>query len=227
MTTCDDFQIALEMQRQGALSEPDAARLDAHLASCAVCRAYAAQMGRAEATMATYAQAELTHTDWDRLGRQLRTWFRTWQFHALDPRTVEFWLAAAWIALALGAMPTRPGHPLPLLEMLLAGAAGLVLSLVVDVVKSRAFLANARKQTKTRGELMLAARMEAERRLRLRKGGLTIIPLLSVMFALPVEGTTAHSLALRAGCIAVSLVYVAYEFRVVFPRMKRDIEELK
>jgi hypothetical protein len=38
MSACDEFEVAVEMRRHGALGAPEAARLEEHLRACAACR---------------------------------------------------------------------------------------------------------------------------------------------------------------------------------------------
>jgi anti-sigma factor RsiW len=55
MTTCEDHEIALERQCQGALSAEQEAGLTAHLAGCEACRAYAAATRQMKGDMSSAA----------------------------------------------------------------------------------------------------------------------------------------------------------------------------
>src|SRR5512138_1511470 len=73
MPTCEEHEIAIEKRRHGALAAADTAALDAHLASCAACRAFEATSRRTEDAMAAMASEALGEVDWARVERGVRS----------------------------------------------------------------------------------------------------------------------------------------------------------
>ncbi len=72
MTGCDDVQMALERARHGALVEAERPALDAHLATCATCRAWEASLGQVERALGAQAERALQHVGWERVEQTLR-----------------------------------------------------------------------------------------------------------------------------------------------------------
>lgn len=63
--SCDEFEVQIEMRLHGAL--PVADELDAHLATCASCRAFESLAKRTEQTMTATVTAEAKEIDWKNL----------------------------------------------------------------------------------------------------------------------------------------------------------------
>jgi hypothetical protein len=67
MTTCDEFQIAIEQAIHGALDPSVGASLQAHLAGCDACRDYERLAKGSEAHWRETAMTTTTQMDWDRI----------------------------------------------------------------------------------------------------------------------------------------------------------------
>lgn len=72
MNACDEFEVAVEMRRHGALGAPDAVRLAGHLATCASCRAFDEMTRNTEEVMGLSADELAGGMDWDRVAARVR-----------------------------------------------------------------------------------------------------------------------------------------------------------
>lgn len=68
----DEFELEIEMRLHGALDAARAAALDAHLATCAECRAFEKLSKETEKTMTANAMAQVSGVDWAAIQRRLR-----------------------------------------------------------------------------------------------------------------------------------------------------------
>jgi Putative zinc-finger len=71
MMSCEDFQIALEKRRFGALSSEETRLLEAHLASCQVCQRFDHVSSTAEGIMKDSVHEQVQTIDWDGISRKL------------------------------------------------------------------------------------------------------------------------------------------------------------
>ena len=71
MTACDPYRIALEQRAHGALGDPEAQALDAHLSTCSACQAYAAEARATESTMGAAAAEAMQTMDWTAVDREI------------------------------------------------------------------------------------------------------------------------------------------------------------
>lgn len=101
IVSCEGYEVAIEERRLGTLDPSAAARLDAHLAGCASCRAFAAFQRRSEEIMTSNADATLDDHDWAVIKKNLRRAPRRWRDHLLL-YAIAFIAATPMIALALG-----------------------------------------------------------------------------------------------------------------------------
>src|SRR5687768_3614980 len=72
MSGCEDFEILIEMRQHGALDDAGAARLEAHLVSCAPCGAFAEIAKSTEAAMQASAKGLTGGMDWERSRERVR-----------------------------------------------------------------------------------------------------------------------------------------------------------
>lgn len=115
--SCEKFEIEIGMRQHGALDAAEEAALDAHLAGCESCRAFAAEAGGFETALKRRAEEEVKQVDWERLlrgVRALRTNYR-----------LKLWLAPLFLLqvpliflIGMGQLPPR--------EMLIVGPPATV-----------------------------------------------------------------------------------------------------
>lgn len=72
MTTCGEFQIAIEMRLHGTLADERAAQLDEHLASCDACRRFETLAQKTRGTMNMRANTVLSKMDWERVLEKIK-----------------------------------------------------------------------------------------------------------------------------------------------------------
>jgi hypothetical protein len=71
MTTCEEFEVAIEMQLHGALDAPAAAQLEEHLRTCPTCRSFQTLAKQTEQTMSNEATLQLKAVNWTTQYEQL------------------------------------------------------------------------------------------------------------------------------------------------------------
>jgi predicted anti-sigma-YlaC factor YlaD len=67
MTSCESFEVAIEMRLHGALARDREADLLQHLAECAGCRAFQTVANDTERAMTQTTQTQLQAVDWETL----------------------------------------------------------------------------------------------------------------------------------------------------------------
>jgi len=72
MTTCREFQIAIEMRLYGALAGERVAGLDEHLASCDACRRFETLAEKTKETMSMRANTVVSKMDWERVLEKIK-----------------------------------------------------------------------------------------------------------------------------------------------------------
>lgn len=221
MPGCDDFEIAIEMRRHGALDGDGeaSARLDAHLLDCGRCRAFEAAARRTEAAMQGAADAAVRAVDWEAVERALGRWRRR-QRAALG--------AFAFLLLALLAEAAAFWrHDGPARDV----GPAVALSAALLAVAAAASLRRTRR-------LALAGRTEET--LALLRGDLRarLRALRVLLWALPLYGLGAAWLAATAAdlgvggraalaCCALAVAPVAiFAWRVKRPALLRELADL-
>ncbi|MBI5067874.1 MAG: zf-HC2 domain-containing protein [Deltaproteobacteria bacterium] len=99
---CVAFEIAVEQRRHGALGPEETRALEAHLAGCERCRAYAGEAARADAALAASAEAAVGGADWARLEASVRRQVRS------GARRVVFDLATVAVAVPPAVLGLAP-----------------------------------------------------------------------------------------------------------------------
>lgn len=136
--TCAEWEIAIEKRGHEALASSENAALQAHLAGCASCRAYAGLAHGMERTMQT-AGAELDgRIDWQRVRAEVEQGARRARH--------ELWAGGAWALFCIAVVPWRQllAAPIPLAVLVAALVpAALLCAIVYRQTRGRALSAGA------------------------------------------------------------------------------------
>ena len=130
MTGCDQQQIAIERRLHGDLGDAEAASLEAHLQSCAACRAYEAAARGTEAAMSEQVQAVLHEVDWEKVRRSAARHRAFWREDVVST-------TAAITGAALVGWWLVPAEKLQGRWPLLLGAALAAIALTAFVARER------------------------------------------------------------------------------------------
>lgn len=167
--THEAAEIAIGMRQHGALDAAGCAELDAHLASCASCRAFAQTTLDLESKMQAHTLAELSHINWTNVEARLAR-IRDENRH-LVPRAaaamVGFVLVLAWIY--------------DLQTAVLGGllGAGICAGFAVMVRRRRRELARA---ADSQGELLAFYRAQVARGLENTRAGRWFLPAMALLW---------------------------------------------
>jgi anti-sigma factor RsiW len=217
MTTCHDFEVAIERRLHGALDLDAAVRLAHHLSSCDACRAFEVQSRELEQAMRTHATNAISDVDWSKLGPNLERWKKQM-------------LAGAWKGLAAVMVAA------PLLGLVFGQAyiaTGVVAGLAVVVwgrIVARRSIAEAREVERTPGSLLVLLQKQLDRLIKIEKQNALVLPFLTL---LPIYGLLAAGELTPwriAGTAMLMLIFVALALRsrfVVLPRLLRERAELE
>jgi hypothetical protein len=115
---CERFEIEIGMRQHGALGAAEAVDLDAHLATCATCRAFAASQMGLEQTLHQRTAAEVARIDWQALERGVARLRRSYR--------LKLWLAPLFF-LQVPLVFLIGSGKLPPIEMLVLGPPATVL----------------------------------------------------------------------------------------------------
>jgi Putative zinc-finger len=217
MTSCDDFEVAIEQRLHGALESDPAVRLAQHLSSCDACRAFEAQSRELEQTMRTHAANAIRDVDWNVLARNLERWKKQM-------------LAGAWKGLVAVIVAV------PLLALVFGQryiATSLVAGLGVVVwgwLRTRRSIAAAREVEHEPGSLLALLRAQLDRLIRIEKQNALVLPFFTLV---PIYGLLQAGELTPwriAGAAMLVLLFVALALRsrfVLLPRLLRERAELE
>ncbi|HKE14164.1 MAG TPA: zf-HC2 domain-containing protein [Kofleriaceae bacterium] len=217
MTSCDDFEVAIEQRLHGGLDGDPAERLAQHLSSCPACRAFEARSEELEQAMRMHAAVAIGDVDWNRLGRNLERWRKQM-------------LAGAWKGLAAVIVAA------PLLGLVFgrgAIATGVIAGLAVVAwgrIVARRSIAGAREVEHAPGSLLVLLRTQLDRLIEIEKQNALVLPFLALI---PIGGLLAAGELTPwriAGAAALMLLLAAFALRsrfVVLPRLLRERAELE
>jgi hypothetical protein len=217
MTSCHDFEVAIEQRLHGALDSDPAVRLAQHLSSCDGCRAFEAQSRELERAMRTHAVNAISDVDWNRLGWNLKRWKKQM-------------LAGAWNGLAMVIIAA------PLLGLVFGHAyiatsviAGLAVAVWGRIVVRRS-IAEARAVEHLPGPLLVMLRTQLDKLIKIEKQNALVLPFLTLI---PIYGLLAAGELTPwriAGTAVLMLLVAALALRsrfVVLPRLLRERAELE
>lgn len=220
MTSCDDFEVAVEQRLHGALDAAGAARLADHLSSCAGCRAFETRSRELEDAMRTHAARMSDEVDWKQLGESLDRWRRqllggTWKGLA------AIFLSVPFLALAFG-------YEVGGLSGLVSGIIGGLTVVVWGRIAARRAIAEARQAERASGQLLLFMRGQLDKLIRLEKQNALVLPFLAL---LPLYGPLSREITpwslFGAAMLMVLMVGLALRSRfIVLPRLRRERAEL-
>jgi hypothetical protein len=220
MSSCDPFEMAIEMRLHGALARAEEDDLAAHLATCASCQGFERLAKGTETAMTERTATHLETIDWDALLRRTITFVERQSRQRLA-------VGALVVAATIGMMLVM-GFP----ALSTAGetlATGCLL-LAVFWVKSRRKLANARGAREDTGELLFFYRRELEDRLRATTMTAVLVPswlVVSFLLIFRPYLVSPHAWAGFLGLCAVMLSIAAYAVVVRRPRIQRELDALK
>lgn len=216
MTSCDDYQVAVEQQLHGALDGAGAGMLAVHLSSCAGCRAFETGAKELEEAMRMHAMRMSGEVDWDRLGRSVERWRRRlraglWQ--ALATLVVVVPL----VALAFGSL-TNPGA--------IIGGGTVVLW---GWLATRRRLSEAQQAARSREQLLVFLRAQLDQQIRIEKQNAVALPIIAL---LPLVGLltgviTAWSVFGTAMTMALLAALAVRSRFNLLPRLERERAELR
>jgi hypothetical protein len=119
MTSCEQFEVAIEKRLHGALGEPEQAALEEHLAGCADCRAYQAAARGAEAGMSLRAKAAGAEVDWAKVERGIRGGLQATLRMLVGAVLVAAYMAGlVWVSTTPALRETRLLRTLPAMGIL-------------------------------------------------------------------------------------------------------------
>ena len=224
MTTCREFQVAIEMRLHGALEADMTAGLDEHLASCEACRRFETLARKTEGTMNTCANTAASGMDWERVRKKIEAMERGLHRELSWPTT----LFAMAIGAATGAVTVwAVGSKNPLYDSIF-----LCVFLAVLIWYCRRGLRRRLQELKqvegVREEIVQYYRKDVERRIKVQRR--CMLPsLLFGLFFIGVGLCTASSATSIAFYVAWGLIWILlplYSRVAVLPRLQRERKEL-
>jgi predicted anti-sigma-YlaC factor YlaD len=219
MPSCDEIEIALERRAHGDALEADlAASVDAHVAGCERCRAYAAAMTVTSAGLASIAESASASVDWAEVERRIRERSMSRLGHVLVVGAIG--LACVLVA-GFGIAP--PGHlPETLLVMLLVSAVPVAIRITAVYRGTRRSLA-----LTSRDDLFAAERAYLAHRLRVVRSGRWVA--LAVVVGVLATAVAEPRLSARLGYVVLGLFVAVVWIRTVrvsLPELERAAAEL-
>lgn len=216
MTSCDDFEVAIEQRLHGALDPDPAGRLAQHLSSCDACRAFEAAARELEQAMRTQAADAIRDVDWSELGRNVERW-RKQMLAGVWKGLAAVIVAAPLVGLVFGHRHIATG--------LIAGLAVVVWGRIV----ARRSIAEVREVDHAPGPLLVLLRSQLDKLIKIEKQNALVLPFFTLI---PVGGLLAGQLTpwRIAGTAMLMLLFVALALRsrfVVLPRLLRERAELE
>jgi hypothetical protein len=214
---CETFEVELGMRQHGALEPERVAALEAHLAGCASCRAFAAATGRQATFLRAAAADDAGNVDWDKMQRGVEALRRAYRR--------KLWLAPLFLLSLPLALLVGGGH-LPAKLFVLAPVSNLLVFLAYLWLIGRPFrevVAVAKS-----GEPLLAGYVRELRRQRVRtwlfvawNGSAALVMLAAALFE------TGARLRLFGALGALGFgAWTAYDLVSRLPRLRRALAEV-
>ncbi len=215
---CETFEVELGMRQHGALEPARVAALEAHLAGCASCRAFAAATGGQAASLRAAAEDESGRVDWDRVQEGVEGLRRSYRR--------KLWLVPLVLfALPLALLVSGGRFADPRLYVLFP-TSNLLVYLAYLWLIGRPFR-EVVAVAKT-GEPLLAGYVRELRRQRVRtwlfvawNGAAALIMLASALFGMGARLRLFGAL----GALAFG-AWVAYDLAARLPRLRRALAEV-
>jgi hypothetical protein len=173
--TCDDYQIAFGQLGAGASSGAPAAEVDAHLAACAACAAYASLSRKVNGSMMNTLSLSPPPLDLDAMRAHVT------KFRRQASRTLMIW-PVAFGAFFLVSLLLGPGRA-TVLGAVVGAAVGAGVSYAILALWTRRYIASLTAlEAKSGNELVAGMRAELDRRVRTEREGWWVLPILLVLF---------------------------------------------
>lgn len=224
MTTCREFQIAIEMRLHGALADERAAGLDEHLASCDACRRFETLAEKTKATMSMRANTVVSKMDWERVLERIKATERGLHQDLSWGRT----LSAITIGVAIGVA-----------SLWLAGSRDTLFNIIFPCIFIPAFtwlqrcgvrrrLQELKQAELVRDEIVQHYRKDVERRIRVLRRSILAAPLFGIfcMGAGLYRAFSATSIAFHVILGLAFILLPLYTRIAVLPRLQRERKEL-
>lgn len=214
---CERFEIEIGMREHGALDAREEAGLDAHLAGCRACRAFAGASDALTASLRQRAGADVAVVDWSEIQRGIVRLRRSYRRH--------LWLAPIFLLqlplsflLATGELP-----PTELLATMPIMTVGIYLAYIWLV--NRPFR-EVMMVTRHPGDLLAAYARELRRqRLRARVFAALNTALALACLAMALLGEDGDLLLYGLVCAALFGCWAAHDLAVKLPRLGRALGE--
>ncbi len=227
VVTCNEWELRIERRGHGALAADDAGELDAHLAECAPCSAYAGLARGMERTMQT-AGAELGEKiDWARVRAGVDQGARRAQRELWAVAVYAIGITAVWVLIP----PWQKALASPALVTVLVAAiipAAVLCAIALRHARGRALSAGAARTSN--GAALGWMREELDARIRERRNVLflevaicALLAVVALLEQIPDEG--AFRLFFVAG-VAVVFGDAAWTAFRALPRLQRERNEL-
>jgi hypothetical protein len=223
MSGCEQFQESIEMRLHGALDAERAVSLDAHLATCATCRAFEVTAKETEEMMRVSATASAGGVDWDKVIAGVEKMKR--QYRRIKIMTPIAVVIGAGLLLIL-VLSSK--HPLWLFGGFFAGALPL---LAWRITRAHNLLFEAAQASRGRDDLLSYFRKEIDRRVERMTRVRVIMPLMGIFLAyhgwqraMP-KGNMSY-FWVQGACSLLMMGQGLYFHFVLLPRLRRERAEL-
>ena len=215
--SCENYEVEIGMREHGALDAVEAAALDAHLATCAGCRAFAAGSGSIETALKERVAEEAAKVDWARLQREVMAWRRNYLLKLI--------LAPLFLLQVPLAFLFATGH-LPPRELLLAGPPSTVAIFVAYVwLVNRPFREVTAVVRGSDDLLRGYVRELRRRRLRARIFATVHVALTVCSLGIAVVDRDDGMVLYALLCVLVFGAWALYDLMLALPRLKQALEE--
>jgi hypothetical protein len=206
----DDFEIAIEQRRYGALDPAGAARLEEHLASCPDCRAFATLTSETEDEMRQQAALTISRVDWTRIEHGIGNWrdeIRRRPWRSLIETIVM--LPALWLVFGFN---------------MIGPTVGAVIGLEIVRRRLRGRLAESQRAEASRGALLDFYRRQLDREIMEHRRAVAIAAVTIVGFPLVIlwRPHSTFQLAVAAGLTFAMVCLGAWLALIKLPRLRRE-----
>jgi anti-sigma factor RsiW len=215
---CERFEIEIGMRQHGALDAGAEAVLDAHLAGCRACRAFAGTSDALTASLKQRARADVAAVDWSEIQGGIVRLRRSYRRH--------LWLAPIFLLqLPLSALLATGELPPPeMLATMPIMTVGIYLAYVWLV--NRPFREIMRVTRRPDDLLAAYARELRRQRLRARVFVALNTALALGCLAIALLGEDRSMLLYGLVCAALFACWAAYDLAVKLPRLGRALAEV-
>ena len=215
---CETYEIAIEKKQRGELSHEDAARLDAHLASCNSCRSFHNFVQTMENTMQTHTADALTRLDWAAISEGISRWR-----HELRS---GLWKGVAARLLMMPMCVVLLGDQ-GLFYAVLSPAVALVAVVLLGRRKQRQLLSELEEAEGSDDELLLVYQTQLDKEIAMkRKDPWTFAILLAVVPIAFLDTSALASVVGVAALMALLLGVGLWSRLITLPRLTRYREAL-